>query len=113
MFLYENLGTTNIAKYLNDLGVKPRNCNQWTPAIVRGKLTNNVYCGMIKWNQRKIVKVYKNKEIVSTRPLNKEPLIVKGLHQPIVSVEEFNRVQSLFKSRTSNKVPEKYNLKIH
>lgn len=111
LFLYENLGTTNIAKYLNDLGVKPRNCNQWTPAIVRGKLTNNVYCGIIKWNQRKIVKIYKNKEIVSTRPLNKEHLIVKGLHQPIVSVEEFNRVQSLFKSRTSNKVPEKYNLK--
>ena len=66
------VGTTNIAKDLNSSGIKPRKSDRWTPAIIRTILKNITYCGYIKWNERKSVMIYRNGDIVKTRPLNKK-----------------------------------------
>lgn len=99
------MGTTNIAKNINDLGVKPRKSDRWTPAIVRTILKNITYCGYIKWNERKEVLTYKNGDIVKTRPLNKNFDIYPGKHPALVTKEIFDKVQENMKLNSSDKVP--------
>lgn len=49
-------------------------------------LSNPIYCGMIRWNYRKDGKVTGNEDVRHPE---------KRKHEPIISEEEFNRVQSI------------------
>lgn len=91
----DGTGTTNIAKELIDLGVKSKTGTAWTPAMVRNILINSTYAGYVTYGKRGIEKSMKNGEIVKVRRKYNEHLAVKGLHDPIISQEDFDRVQEL------------------
>ncbi len=100
----EGLGTTNLAKHLIELGVKSQTGKQWTPAMVRNILTNDIYIGIVTYGRREGKKTMKNGEIIKTRPWNNDYLEAKGLHQPIIDKETFDKAQTLLKSTPAKNI---------
>lgn len=93
LFLDDDLGISLIVRRLNDLHVPTRGGGRWSPATVRGILTNPVYIGKIRWNARKTVKQMVGGSVKATRPRSSDVLIVDGRHPPLVELEDFERVR--------------------
>lgn len=94
----EGLGTTTLAKHLIDIGIKSQSGKPWTAAMVRNILTNTIYIGILTYGRREVKKNMVNGEIVHSRPLNDDYIKSKGLHEPIISEDTFNKAQELLKS---------------
>lgn len=71
-------GATEIARYLNDRGIRPRNAKQFEPARIREILKNKTYAGYLH---------IKNKKIAETW--------TRGKHDPIIDLDTFEQAQSL------------------
>ena len=71
-------GLTDIARYLNDQGIKPRSAKQFEQVRIREILKNKTYIGYLH---------VKNKKISETW--------VKGKHDPIIEEDIFIKAQSL------------------
>lgn len=83
--LYQkNHGVRYIAKLFNAEGIPKGHGSKWADHTVYYILTNPTYCGKLRWNYRKLSGARTGKEI-----------IVDGDHEPIVSEEEFNRIQNM------------------
>lgn len=97
----EQLGPSLIARRLDQLGIKPRKNDAWSESTIRGILINPVYIGMIKWQMRAQVKKSVNGTVKKTRPRNKHPLLVKGLHPAIIDEQLFKHVNNQFSHNPS------------
>lgn len=71
-------GVTEIARYLNDRGIRPRNAKQFEPSRIREILKNKTYAGYLH---------IKNKKISETW--------TRGKHDPIIDIKTFDQAQSL------------------
>lgn len=71
-------GVTEIARYLNDRGIRPRNAKQFEPSRIREILKNKTYVGYLH---------IKNKKISETW--------TRGKHDPIIDIKTFEQAQSL------------------
>ena len=91
------LGVHRIVNYLNSLHIPTSGGGEWTGGTVRDMLRNPAYCGMVRWNWRKSIKRRQEGKVVMIRPRNSsdspEYLIVKGLHEAIISKETFDLAQ--------------------
>lgn len=95
------VGAANIANELNALGSVPRRNTQWNKNSVRYLLRNPVYAGKTVFNRyRHIKKGYHgaDRNIVRANPQDKW-LIADGLHEAIISQEEFDRAQTVRQRR--------------
>lgn len=94
-YVNENIGTQKISNRLNDMGFKSPSGKMWSPDSIRNIITNPLYIGKIRWNQRKAVYVVDNGEFRRTRPLNDgdDFIYVEGRHEPIISEELFEKAQ--------------------
>lgn len=92
LYVNKDMGRTNIAHYLDSLGIKPPKGERWSPAGLKDMLENVHYIGKVKWNWRKTVAVVEDGEIKLTNPKAKvgEYLIYDGKHKGIISEELFN-----------------------
>ena len=70
IFAYNDISLNEVCKVAKERGLKPRKNAEWSRSTLKDMYRNPVYIGMIKWNWRKEVKVYKNGNIVKTRPRN-------------------------------------------
>ena len=102
LYAYEDVSLHEVARKLNEMGLKPRKSEEWTINTIQCILENPVYIGKIKWNARKVVKVYKGDKLIKTRPRNKDYILVQGLHEPIIDEETWNKVCA---KRSINKAP--------
>ena len=96
LYTAENrIGVALIVRKLNDSGIKPRFSDVWTPATIQGILKNPVYIGKVHWNARKQVKTIVDGSVIVTRPRAKshEIIVADGLHEPIVSLEIWEKAQ--------------------
>ena len=91
MYVNEDMGRTNIAHRLDDLGIKPPRGEKWSPAALKDMLENVHYIGKVKWNWRKTVTIVEEGELIQTRPKSKvgEFLIYDGKHDAIIPEELF------------------------
>ena len=94
----DGMGTTTLAHHLTDTGVKSQTGNPWTSAMVRNILMNTIYTGMLTWGRRGTKKTMQDGEIITTRPRSDNFITAKGLHEPLISEEDFNKAQELLKS---------------
>ena len=94
----QDVGANNIARRLNEMGLKTARGNAFTPSAVKGILGNPTYAGKIRWNTRTQQFRIVDGKRVRTRPLCDDPILVDGLHEPIVDAELFRRVQTIFAS---------------
>lgn len=101
----EELGANQLANYLNKLGYKPRKNDFFTPDYVREVLKNPTYYGNLVWQKRKTIRVLENGKVKKKVVTNKNPILVKGIHEPLITKEQFDIAQQKMKSHNSSKVP--------
>ena len=95
--VFERLGSFRIANYLNSLGIKPRKGGRWSASSIRDILTNPVYIGMVRWQWRKEVKKYIDGVIVTSRSKQDDCMLIRGLHEAIVTEDEYYFAQTIRK----------------
>ena len=114
-------GVIKICKYLNDNKIlcrkeiqrrKKKNISlepdadsikyKWSKSTIGKILTNETYIGNVVQNRTTSVS-YKNHKVIY-RPRN-EWIVVKNTHEPIISKEDFNKVQQIFQERNSERKP--------
>ena len=117
----EGDGMIKICKYLNDnkilcrkevqrrqkrnISLKPNSDDikyKWSKSTIGKILTNETYIGNVVQNRTTSVS-YKNHKIVY-RP-REEWIVVKNTHEPIISKEEYNKVQDILKVRNYERKP--------
>lgn len=98
------LGTTNLAKHLIEIGMKSQTGKQWTPAMTRNILMSRIYIGYVSYGRRETKKTMRNAEIVKSRPVNADYIEAKGLHEPIITQEMFDKAQELLKSAPAKNI---------
>lgn len=101
----DGMGYDIICNWLNTLEFKPKKSDVWTPATIKGMLSNPIYIGKIRWNSNKQKKILINGQIIKKRKKgNSEDLIlVEGLHPAIISNELFDIVQGIKPNKASTK----------
>ena len=92
LYAYNGFSINEIAKKINEMGLKPRKKDKWSVSSIKDILSNPVYIGKVKWNARKVEKVYKNEKLIKTRPRNKDFILVEGLHKPIIDIKTWKIV---------------------
>jgi DNA invertase Pin-like site-specific DNA recombinase/ssDNA-binding Zn-finger/Zn-ribbon topoisomerase 1 len=111
-FYKQGKGISNIAKYLNNIDIKPKVKEKWSTYTIRDMLQNPVYIGKIRWNFRKTKKNIVNGLIKKERPINYDAIIIKGIHESIIDDDLFSKIQIKMKSKKKGKsIAEKKSIK--
>lgn len=99
----EGVGTSNIANYLNNENYKSRKEYVWTPQMVRNILNHEVYYGILTYGKRKTVKRYVNGEIKKIRIKNEDCVSSQGLHEQIITKEQFDLAHEKLKNNATDR----------
>ena len=97
-YIHKNMGLSTIADYLNKNGykkVKRQNgsLDHFTAHFLKGVIDNNpVYCGKLAWGRRKTERIQGKHNAYHTVK-QKQYEVYDGIHQPIVSEEDWNTAQ--------------------
>lgn len=89
-----------IAKHLREIGANTRTDKEWEHGAVKQILVNPFYYGYQTWQARKTTKKYVDGQIKTVRERNPEVKLYKGLHEPIISEEDYFKVQDIMKNRS-------------
>lgn len=96
------LGCHGVASRIGKMGIKtPRtDSTDWSAETIRNILTNPVYAGKVRWRYMKTKRSVEN-GIVTKKEVPADPsevIIAEGLHDAIVSEEQFLEVQDLLRA---------------
>lgn len=101
LFVDENLSTVEIANYLNKHRLKPKRNELWDDKMVRHILKNEVYYGSLAWGKRPVVRKLIDGELTKFRVSSDEYMLVRGMHEAIVSKEKWDVAQEKIKGHRS------------
>lgn len=90
------IGMATIANSLNDMHIPTRTGNPWRKYTIADILANPVYTGKIRWAYRPYVK-QNSSGTSEKRIVNANCMIVQGLHEALISEEDFEKAQELRK----------------
>lgn len=90
-------GCRKICKVLDDMGIKSAKGGCWTPSVIRGILTNEVYTGKIAHNKSITQKRMENGTVVIKRPRQTDYQLFDGIHPAIITSEMWNRTQEILR----------------
>lgn len=90
-----NISMSSIASYLDSLNVAAINQKCWSKSTISGILKNPVYTGKIRWGKRIERKYFENGTIRKKRAENKNYILADGLHEAIISPQEFDKAQTI------------------
>ena len=76
--------------------------SQWYPTVISHVLKNSFYCGIITYHKEYVPDYLKQKKVKNYGEI--EFTQVQGTHEPIVTVEEYERVQRIMEAKT-NRMP--------
>lgn len=85
-------GYKSITNQLNKEGLKTKKGNSFSVSSVRDILLNPLYVGKIRYNVRQNWAEKRRKNI------NANPILVEGIHKPIIDETTWRQVQALFES---------------
>lgn len=89
------IGASTIARRLNAMGSSTCNGNPWQAYSIRHMLSLPIYAGYVQWLKREGKKSYSDGEIVTSRPFSDRYILAPGLHEPIVTQQEFDRAREI------------------
>lgn len=93
-------GAIFIAKTLQDIGAPTMTGGNWSAATVRNILQNKTYCGYVSWQRRKTQKnLVDGVEVKKRKRNDKAAEYFKGLHEPIIDEETWERAQEMRENR--------------
>lgn len=104
-------GLAFICNKLNELGFKPRRSPSFTKSTISHILTNPIYIGKIKYTDKATTKKVVNGNVVRIKNENRNILFVDGLHEPLLDVNTWNKVQLIRKGNLINRTKVGYDLK--
>lgn len=101
------IGTSLIARKLQDMGIPSPTGGDWLVGTVRNILANQTYAGWLRWGNRGAVKKVVNGVVQLSRPRKKveDVQLFKGLHTPLVTQEQFDQAQSYLNTNKSRPGP--------
>lgn len=99
------IGSYGIANILNARGVLSPGGILWTATAVRDVLKNPAYAGYIRWSYRPDKKQMVDGVLVVTHPVNKETVLKKGIHPPLISEQTWTAARAAMNSRSHAPVP--------
>lgn len=105
MVLNQGMGSSQIARVLNERKIKPPEKNIWQPGMIRNYLKRKTYAGFVTFSDKTTTKIKKDGVVRKVKRENEDALICKGLHEALVSVEDFEKVQELMKKKAFKNVP--------
>lgn len=97
-----------IAKHLRDINASTRTDKDWEHGAVKQILVNPFYYGMLTWQARKTTKKFIDGEMKTVRIKNPDAKLYRGLHEPIISEEDFLKVQDIIKNRSTPRTKSNY-----
>lgn len=86
-------GYKAIVNYLNKQGYKTKQGNDFSVGPIRDILLNPVYIGMVRYNLRRDWNEKRRRNI------NPNPIIEKGIHEPIIEQKLWDRVQKIYQNK--------------
>lgn len=92
----EGCGAREIAKRLNDSGIRTKDGNEWQDRVVREFLKRETLIGDFVYNR-----TYRKGSRIYTRPED-EWIYVENHHEPILDHETFFAIQKIFESRRNS-----------
>lgn len=101
----ERIGSSLIARRLDEAGIPSPVGRNWLPSCILNMLRNPAYAGWIRWGGRPSRKVYQDGELKLTRPRASDAKISKGRHDAIISQEAFDRAQQILSANKSRPGP--------
>lgn len=104
-------GLEFICQKLNQLGFKPHRGIEFRKSTLAHILTNPVYIGKIKYTDKATVKKVVNGNIVRVKNENKNIIYVDGLHEPLIDLDTWNKVQNIRNNNLINRTKVDYTLK--
>lgn len=104
-------GLEFICNELNRLGYKPRRSTEFTKSTISHILTNPVYIGTIKYTDKATTKKIVNGNVIRVNNENKNVISVDGLHEPIIDLDTWNKVQNIRKGNLISRTKVDYTLK--
>ena len=97
LYLTKSWGFEKICNYLNSEQIqKPRKSKHWSKTSIHCFLKNPVYTGVTIYNRRAPVRSGKKYNLES------QWLVVENTHIPIISKEDFDKVQELMQKKRKN-----------
>ena len=97
----DGCGLAKIKDELERRGYKTaQGMDKWYPTVISHVLKNSFYCGIITYHKEYVKDYLKQKKVKNYGEI--EFTHVQGTHEPIVTVEEFERVQKLMAEKTNN-----------
>lgn len=97
LYLNKSWGSEKICNYLNENGIKPpKNSKFWSKTSILCMLKNEAYTGITVYNKRA--------PVGSGRKYNpkNEWLVIPNTHTPIISKEDFEKVQESMEKKRKN-----------
>ena len=97
----EGTGCNRITTVLSDMGIpSPRGKKKWQYSTINKILKNEKYIGDLEMGKSYTVDPISHKRKINNGEEDK--FYVKDHHEPIISKEDFNKVQEMFKAKQSN-----------
>lgn len=94
-WLVDGCSKREIKRKLDNMGVLSRNGNKWNQSVIKDILYNPTYIGKIPWLRRGETKKMIDGKIVRKRPRNGDYELYDGLHEPIIDIETWEKVQEI------------------
>lgn len=94
----EGWGQLKISKWLNKEGIPAKRGGKWNTNSIKTILTNPVYLGISIYNATTLVRDSQGKRKRVVRP-EEEWIIREGTHEPLITREEFEKIQDIIKER--------------
>ena len=111
LFVDENLSTVEISHYLNKHQIKPKKKDFWNKDMVRYILKNEVYYGSLTWGKRQVVRKLIDGELNKYRIRSDDYMLVRGMHEAIVTKEKWDIAQAKIKGHPNSKPGTSHELK--
>ena len=87
-----------IKRKLDAMGVPSRSGKPWNQSVIKDILYNPTYIGKIPWCRKPESKTIIDGKVVKIRRRTTEYEIYDGLHEPIIDIESWEKVQTINKS---------------
>ena len=104
-------GIQTICNKLSNMGLVPKRSKDWGKSTITHILTNPVYIGKIKYSDKATKKKNVNGRIVRVKNNTPNVIFVDGLHEPIIDISTWNKVQEIRKNNLTSRTKVDYTLK--
>lgn len=101
----EGIGVDRIAKHLINIEAPLPHSANWNDSTIKCILNNEVYFGVIAWGKVRTITKLIDGTPTKKQVKQKEYPIYRGLHQPIITKELFDKVQEGLAGRYKNPIP--------